>query len=236
MREHKSPTDAEEENRSAQTLKDSGWHISRYNLFARIPGTDMHAGVNLYKGICASYSVPEMYLYSVAEELPSEHPIFQRFRERGLITNHDEREALYAAGRMATAFGGTVSLTIAPTMGCNFDCPYCFEQQRSGKMHSNVQEDVAALAGRMLKASGSKTLDVTWFGGEPLLAVDIVETLSEKLLTVAETYGACVWLPICMGGCPLFRLQNAKECVAYKEEPEAYVLALYRRMMQEQNK
>ena len=188
MREHKSPTDAEEENRSAKTLKDSGCHISRYNLFARVPGTDMHAGVNLYKGICASYSVPEMYLYSVAEELPSEHPILQRFRERGLITNHDEREALYAAGRMATAFGRTVSLTIAPTMGCNFDCPYCFEQHRAGKMSPKVQEDVVALVGHMLKASGAETLDVTWFGGEPLLAVDIVEALSEKCILQCGHY------------------------------------------------
>lgn len=57
-------------------------------------------------------------------------------------------------------------------------------------MSPKVQEDVVALAGHMLKASGAETLDVTWFGGEPLLAVDIVETLSEKLLTVAETYGA----------------------------------------------
>ena len=46
----------------------------------------------------------------------------------------------------------------------------------------------------------------------------------------------CVWLPVCMGGCPWFRLRGAKECVAYKEEQEAYVLALYRRMMQEQEK
>ena len=453
MQEHKCPTDAEIADRSPKTLKDSGWRLSRYNLFARIPGTNMHAGVNLYKGICASYSLPEMYLYSEAEKLPVEHPIFQRFRESGLITNHDEREALYAAGRMSTAFGETVTLTIAPTMGCNFDCPYCFEQHRPGKMTSKVQDAVAALAERMLKISRAKTLRVTWFGGEPFLATDVVESLSQKLLTVSEAYGAsyraniitngylldqatvdllgrlhvskmqitldgiqkthdatrhlaggsgtfdrivhnlrtlhipfavhirqnlhsgneadreplealvreiseesgndlqyfsfyvrenpastdrdskidflrgrarleeglrrdvsgfrltnghfcgasqlfsvgideegrlykcwenihqpefsfgtaetwdpedpvrsasfpdqltcyinaalpfddeecreCVWLPVCMGGCPLFRLRGAKECVAYKEEPEAYVLALYRRMMQEQNK
>ena len=173
-----------------KTLKDSGWHLSRYNLFARIPGANMTAGVNLYKGICASFSLPEMYLYSEAENLPADHPIFQRFRERGLITNHDEREALYAAGRLGTAFGGSVDLTIAPTMGCNFDCPYCFENHRAGKMGRKVQEDVSALAARMLKASGAKRLHVTWFGGEPLLAKDVVEELAKKLMAVSEKYGA----------------------------------------------
>ena len=190
MQENKNRTDAEEADLSAQTLKDSGWRVSRYNLFARVPGTNMTAGVNLYKGICASFSVPEMYLYSEAENLPADHPIFRRFRERGLITNHDEREALYAAGRLAAAFGSTVNLTIAPTMGCNFDCPYCFEQHRPGKMLPKVQEVVAALAERMLRASGAKELHVTWFGGEPLLATDVVQALSEKLLSVSEAHGA----------------------------------------------
>lgn len=165
MQEHKSPADPEKADQSTQTLKDSGWRLSRYNLFARIPGTNMHAGVNLYKGICASYSVPEMYLYSEAENLPAAHPILGRFRERGLITNHDEREALFAAGRLSTAFGGTVNLTVAPTMGCNFDCPYCFEEHRPGKMSAKVQNEIAALAERMLKASGAKSLHVTWYGG-----------------------------------------------------------------------
>lgn len=190
MQENKSPTDAEKENRSVQTLKDSGWHQSRYNLFARVPGTNMTAAVNLYKGICASLSLPELYLYSEAENLPADHPIFRRFRDRGLIANHDEREALYAAGRISAAFGGAVNLTIAPTMGCNFDCPYCFEKHRAGKMSRKVQEDVSALAERMLKASGAKAVNVTWFGGEPLLAKDVVGELTEKLLAVSEKYGA----------------------------------------------
>jgi len=200
MQEHKSPADPEKADQSTQTLKDSGWRLSRYNLFARIPGTNMHAGVNLYKGICASYSVPEMYLYSEAENLPAAHPILGRFRERGLITNHDEREALFAAGRLSTAFGGTVNLTVAPTMGCNFDCPYCFEEHRPGKMSARVQNEIAALAERMLKASGAKSLHVTWFGGEPLLATDVVEALSEKLLTVSEAYGASYYASIITNG------------------------------------
>ena len=37
----------------------------------------------------------------------------------------------------------------------------------------------------------------------------------------------CVWLPICRGGCPARRIYDRKACIAFKDEPEKYVLALY---------
>ncbi len=73
---------------------------------------------------------------------------------------------------------GGVGLTICTTMGCNFDCPYCFENHKAGKMSAEVQDDVVALAERMLDAAQRKALSVTWFGGEPLLAPDVIEALS----------------------------------------------------------
>ena len=52
-------------------------------------------------------------------------------------------------------------------------------------MSEQVQDDVVALAGRLLKAAKADRLSVTWFGGEPLLAPDIIASLSERLKAVA---------------------------------------------------
>jgi len=82
-----------------------------------------------------------------------------------------------------------IGLTICPTMGCNFDCPYCFETHFSGKISAEVQDDVVALAERMLDASNAKSISVTWFGGEPLLAPDIIESLTERLRELTEKRG-----------------------------------------------
>lgn len=175
---------------AVRTAKEAGWHISRYNLSAPVPGKSSVAIANLYKGICAEYSPVELYLLSVLDGLREDHPIIDRLAKRGVITRIDEHAALEAMGRMACAAPMGVSLTLCPTMNCNFDCPYCFERHRPGKMSQAVQDDVVALAERMMDFSGGKRLFITWFGGEPLLAADVIESLSERLIALAEKRGA----------------------------------------------
>ncbi len=57
-------------------------------------------------------------------------------------------------------------------------------------MTAEVQDDVIALAERMLDAAQKKTLHVTWFGGEPLLAADVIEALSGRMMALCEAKGA----------------------------------------------
>lgn len=73
--------------------------MSRYNLSAPIPNTKLVAIANLYKGKCAVYTPIEQYLLSVLEELDENHPIIERFSQRGVIANYDERAALEFMGR-----------------------------------------------------------------------------------------------------------------------------------------
>ena len=175
---------------TTQTAGEAGWRQSRYNLFAHIPGTDKTIIANLFRGSCAVYTPIELYLLDELETLNENHPIIERFSQRGLIVNFDELEALKVLGHTACTGLQSVRLTICPTMGCNFDCPYCFENHTAGKMSQSVQDDVVALAGRMLDTFRPKQLHVTWFGGEPLLATDVIEHLSERLMALASEKGA----------------------------------------------
>lgn len=173
----------------SRTAGEAGWHVSRYNVMAQVPGTKKVAIANLFKGNCAEYTPIEMYLLSVVEELDENHPVIERFARRGVIANFDERAAVEFMGRAACASPYAIGLTICPTMGCNFNCPYCFEDHFARKMSASVQDDVVALAGRMLDASRTKDVHVTWFGGEPLLAPDVIESLSGRLMALAEERG-----------------------------------------------
>jgi len=174
-----------------RTAGEAGWRLSRYNLSAPVPGKeDSDIIVNLFKGTVAAYNPPELYMLSILERLDEHHPAIGHFAQRGIIVNFDEKAALEAMGRGACAGSRGVALTICPTMNCNFSCPYCFENRRQGKMSPEVQDDVVNLARRMLEIGGGKSLSVTWFGGEPLLAPDVIESLSERLMALAEEFHA----------------------------------------------
>jgi uncharacterized protein len=70
-------------------------------------------------------------------------------------------------------------LTIAPTMDCCFRCHYCFEEH---KEKSYMPEDVMDSIIKHLNSLSSKPeLKLTWFGGEPLMALPLMKQFYEKL-------------------------------------------------------
>ena len=176
---------------TTRTAAEAGWHVSRYNVAAPIPGTKMTAIYNTYKRTCGEYTPIELYIMSVLDEASETHPLIERLSKRGLIANFDEREAFELQRRLscATAPGGDVAITICPTLACNFECPYCFATRGRGKMSPEIQDDVVALAARMIDAAHARKLTITWFGGEPLMATDVIESLSPRLISLAEEHG-----------------------------------------------
>ncbi len=184
-----------------RTAGEAGWHYSRYNLTAPVPGKeDFVIIANLFRGTCEEYNPLELYLFSIMERLDEHHPAIGRFAKRGIIVNFDEKAALESMGRAACAGPFGVSLTVCPTMNCNFDCPYCYENHRPGKMSPEVQDDVVNLARRMLEAGNGNRLRVSWYGGEPLLEPDVIESLSGRLIALAEEFNACYSAQIITNG------------------------------------
>ncbi len=175
----------------SKTAGEAGWHKSRYNIGAAVPGKNVFAMVNLLKGTCAGYTPAEMFLYSQVESLDEHHPILEYFARAGLIVNYDELEALKVMGRMSTTavFSDVFHLTVCPTTGCNFDCPYCFENHNTGIMTEQVQDDVAGLLDRILDIGTVRRLEVSWYGGEPLLGSRVIEALSPRFIDLCEKHG-----------------------------------------------
>lgn len=71
------------------------------------------------------------------------------------------------------------NIIIAPTLECNAHCFYCFENgYRKGKMSLDTAD---ALIDFLEKRWNGEKLGITWFGGEPLLASDIIDYVSKGL-------------------------------------------------------
>lgn len=90
-----------------------------------------------------------------------------------------------------------LTLTIAPTMGCNMRCPYCFESKNGKSMTPEIQSKVIDFVETHLNANSNiSSLIISWYGGEPLLQKKVIYALSEKLIKVCNKrnvrYGASV--------------------------------------------
>ena len=86
-----------------------------------------------------------------------------------------------------------VRLIIAPTLACNFACSYCFEQSEKSQrrkseqnafMSDDVKQDLLSYIEKIAKMG--KDIFVTWYGGEPLLAKEIIFDLSQRIIAITE--------------------------------------------------
>ena len=74
---------------------------------------------------------------------------------------------------------GMKSITIAPTMSCNARCYYCFE---NGSTKGNMSYEVAKQLVKFIdKNCIERKLAISWFGGEPLLAVNTIDYITKEL-------------------------------------------------------
>jgi len=92
-------------------------------------------------------------------------------------------EVRYASFQFRT---DVLQLILMPTEDCNFRCTYCYETFRPGSMAPAVREGIRNLVRSC--AGHLNQLGIGWFGGEPLLAFDVIEDLAPFFHEVAQSH------------------------------------------------
>lgn len=89
-------------------------------------------------------------------------------------------------------------LTIHLTQNCNFRCVYCANDFNNEAISQNTQEEIV----RFIKKNIHKYagICISWFGGEPLLEIDIIESMSEKIMSVCKKMRKCYYADITTNG------------------------------------
>jgi uncharacterized protein len=77
-------------------------------------------------------------------------------------------------------------LILLPTEQCNFRCAYCFEDFALGRMSSAIVSGLKRLL--TARAPGVEQLTLHWYGGEPLLARDIIEEVQAHALELLRLH------------------------------------------------
>ncbi len=68
------------------------------------------------------------------------------------------------------------NLVIMPTLDCNFACKYCYESRDTGYMSEELQKGLISWINKISRMA--RRLQLTWFGGEPLMDFSIVENIN----------------------------------------------------------
>src|SRR4029453_5380413 len=115
--------------------------------------------------------------------------LFKHLIAGGFVVDHgfDELAAIeeqYQRERRDSQF----LLTILPTFGCNLGCDYCFVGKKSGKMSRERQDRIIEFVTERFASHSIPSMNVDWFGGEPLLALDVIEYLSKSFLHLCKRY------------------------------------------------
>lgn len=150
-----------------------------------------------YKGEYLFFNTRSMALTTLQEEqvnlissspdsLP--HELYKHLVKGGYIISEDTDELAIIRHNLYRARYCTdeLSLTILPTSTCNFRCIYCFEGEKpaSGIMSTTTINAIVEYV--KSKISRCNKLSVCWYGGEPLLAFDVIKQLSELLILMCE--------------------------------------------------
>jgi uncharacterized protein len=85
------------------------------------------------------------------------------------------------------AYQSRLMLSICPTLECNFQCLYCFEPEDRDQTVMNLTT-MNKLIDFIRYHKNAQELSVTWYGGEPTMAFDVVEAITERILNIFPDY------------------------------------------------
>ena len=131
------------------------------------------------------------------EEIPDEAFLNDLKTGGFLIDDSIDEKAILKYEQLCSRYSRShLSLVIAATSNCNFRCVYCYERSvlRASTMSEATQEAIVKFVES--EAPHLESFTVTWYGGEPLLALDIIESLSLKFIDICKkndiAYGATI--------------------------------------------
>ena len=162
---------------------------SRFNIV--LPLKDgRKLAYNTQSGAFAVWSVDEATLFErvTNDEVPVNDPALKDFVDGGyVVSSNVDQLAAFQEIYNGTRFDPvSMIVTIVPTSACNFSCDYCFQglDKPNTKMSDVTQDAFIAFLAKTLPRL--KNLSIVWFGGEPLMGLATIRTLSRRMLVMCR--------------------------------------------------
>lgn len=139
---------------------------------------------NSYKGVSSilllDKSSRAMKWFCEPDTICQEDPLFLELRDNNYFVEKRCNEKLQRNYRMIERMqDSSLDLVIHTTKNCNFRCKYCSLNFESSNMSSEIQNDIVSFIRYNINKYSS--VNLSWFGGEPLMAIDVIENISEQV-------------------------------------------------------
>lgn len=96
--------------------------------------------------------------------------------------DENELETILSFDAHSEDFKDALGVTIQPTANCQLGCHYCGQEHTDKKMSDEVvKKTILRIKDILIKEKYSK-LNITWYGGEPLLALSLIERFYKDIL------------------------------------------------------
>ena len=165
---------------------------SKYNLFFVHKNKDL-----AFNGMTSALAEIDTNFWELFNSIESidldklsekQKSVLDNMKEGGYVIEDDFDEAKFLKFKSyQSKFNQNgISLTIAPTLTCNFDCPYCYEKISSNIIDDEVIESIYKCVDG--NARRNEDVYITWYGGEPLIAQNVVWDMSKKMIEICEKY------------------------------------------------
>jgi uncharacterized protein len=117
----------------------------------------------------------------------------ETLEELGFLVKDHDTETTEVSGLIGELNTLNKTFHVKPVMNldCNLACKYCFEGQRKGKfyMTQETADSFIHFVGERISADLFEEVGITFYGGEPLLSLDLILYMSGKLKKLSESKG-----------------------------------------------
>jgi uncharacterized protein len=162
---------------------------SNYNFFFPLEEGHFLAFNSLKNGLAkiGKELADKIQSHQPGTDMELDENVLKELKKGGFLVEDDFDEYQYLClVRRMTQFSTTgLGLTIAPSLNCNLACYYCFENPDPAIMDEKTIKALITYVENHIK-SGIKRLGITWYGGEPLLNLGIIEQISNELIPLCK--------------------------------------------------
>lgn len=166
------------------------FQLSRYTYFLKNNNGELIFYNYLYGQLCKFCQDDSNHIERLLKEKimmrNSEDRLLEELIRRKIIVpvGYDEKALSNMEFYKTITNRGYLGYIIYPTMNCNFNCPYCYQEHENQTMSSEVVDAIIKHARKNI--SQYRGIAVMWFGGEPLLNMDIFYKLSSSLQKICH--------------------------------------------------